>query len=78
MNRSLIHPREVFSDPISRRATAVVLAHNHPSGILSPSKEDIATTTRLAESGELLGIRVIDHLIFSNKSYFSFKEHGLL
>lgn len=78
VNRSLIHPREVFSDPISRRATAVVLAHNHPSGVLSPSKEDIATTTRLVESGELLGIRVLDHLIFSNKSYFSFKEHGLL
>ncbi len=77
VNRSLIHPREVFSDPISRRATAVVLAHNHPSGILSPSKEDIATTSRLAESGDLLGIRVLDHLIFSNKSYFSFKEHGL-
>ena len=78
VNRALIHPREVFSDAIARRATAVVLAHNHPSGILDPSREDIATTTRLSESGEILGIKVIDHIIFSTKSYFSFKEHGLM
>lgn len=77
VNRSLVHPREVFSRAIELKATDIIIAHNHPSGILSPSKEDIATTTRLAESGELLGIRVLDHLIFSNKSYFSFKEHGL-
>ncbi|WP_338083850.1 JAB domain-containing protein [Bullifex porci] len=73
-----MHPREVFSDPIARRATAIILAHNHPSGILEPSREDITTTSRLAESGEILGIKVIDHLIFSTKSYYSFREHGLM
>ena len=78
VNRALIHPREVFSDPIARRATAIILAHNHPSGILEPSREDITTTSRLAESGEILGIKVIDHLIFSTKSYCSFREHGLM
>lgn len=78
VNRALIHPREVFSDPIERRATAIVLAHNHPSGILEPSREDITTTSRLAESGEILGIRVVDHIIFSTKSYYSFREHGLM
>ena len=78
VNRALIHPREVFSDPIARRATAIILAHNHPSGILEPSREDITTTSRLAESGEILGIKVIDHLIFSTKSYYSFREHGLM
>ena len=78
VNRALIHPREVFSDPIARRATAIILAHNHPSGILEPSREDITTTSRLAESGEILGIKVIDHLIFSTKPYYSFREHGLM
>ena len=78
VNRALIHPREVFSDPIERRATAIVLAHNHPSGVLEPSREDITTTSRLAESGEILGIRVVDHIIFSTKSYYSFREHGLM
>ena len=78
VNRTLIHPREVFADPISRRATAVILAHNHPSGVLDPSAEDISTTTRLVERGELLGIRVLDHLVFSQKGFFSFKEHGLM
>lgn len=78
VNRALIHPREVFSDPIARRATAIILAHNHPSGILEPSREDITTTSRLSESGEILGIKVIDHLIFSTKSYYSFREHGLM
>lgn len=78
VNRALIHPREVFSDPIARRATAIILAHNHPSGILEPSREDITTTSRLAESGEILGIKVIDHIIFSTKSYYSFREHGLM
>ena len=78
VNRALIHPREVFSDPIARRATAIILAHNHPSGILEPSREDITTTSRLSESGEILGIKVIDHLIFSTKSYYSFREHGLI
>ena len=78
VNKTLIHPREVFSTPIQLRCTAVILAHNHPSGVLDPSADDISTTTRLVESGELLGIRVLDHLVFSQKGFFSFKEHGLM
>ena len=78
VNRAIIHPREVFSRAIELRATSIILAHNHPSGMLEPSKEDITTTTRLAESGEILGIKVIDHLIISQKSYFSFRESGLM
>lgn len=78
VNKTLVHPREVFSDPIARRATAVALAHNHPSGQLSPSDDDIAVTERLVRSGNLLGIRVLDHLIFTTAGYYSFMEHGIM
>lgn len=78
VNQALIHPREVFSRPIELKATCIIIAHNHPSGIIEPSKQDITTTSRLAESGEILGIKVIDHLIISTNSYYSFREHGLM
>lgn len=78
VNRTLIHPREVFSDPIARRATAIAICHNHPSGVLTPSEEDIATTLRLIEAGKLLGIKILDHLIFSQSEYFSMLEHSLI
>ena len=76
VNRALIHPREVFSDPIARRATAIILAHNHPSGNLEPSSADLMTTTRLVNAGELLGINVLDHIIFSENEFYSFREHN--
>lgn len=78
LNRTLIHPREVFSDVIKDRAASIVLAHNHPSGNLEPSNEDMEVTKRLIKSGELLGIKVLDHIIFSNKNYFSFTENSLI
>ncbi len=78
LNSSQIHPREVFADVISDRADAIILAHNHPSGTLKPSTEDIAVTNQMVEAGRILGISVLDHLIITTKGYFSFKENDLI
>jgi len=78
INQSLVHPREVFAPALSDRATSIILAHNHPSGELSPSVEDINITRRLKESSKLLGIELLDHIIVSKNGYFSFKDEGLL
>ncbi len=66
-----VHPREVFADPIADRAASVILAHNHPSGILKPSDEDIRVTKRLIEAGEILGITVLDHIIITQDGHIS-------
>jgi DNA repair protein RadC len=76
LNRTLIHPREVFADPLSDRAAAVIVAHNHPSGRLEPSQEDIDITERLAKAGKTIGVGLLDHLIFSWEGYWSFLESG--
>jgi DNA repair protein RadC len=76
VNKAQVHPWEVFADPITDRATAVIIAHNHPAGGLTPSKEDIEITQRLKTAGETLGIRLLDHIIFNHKGYYSFLEHG--
>lgn len=76
VNRTLVHPREVFSDPIRMRATAIILAHNHPSGNLEPSPDDLEVTLRLKKAGLLLGIEVLDHIIFSSEDYRSMSETG--
>ncbi len=78
VNVTLVHPREVFSDPIIDRASAIVVAHNHPSGSLEPSEQDKATTLKIKEAGEILGIKLLDHLIFTSNNYFSFADKGLL
>lgn len=78
VNKTLVHPREVFSDAIARRATAIAIAHNHPSGNLDPSEDDINVTRRIKAAGEILGIKVLDHLVFTDKGYYSFLEHSLL
>ena len=75
VNKTQVHPREVFADPITDRATAIIIAHNHPAGGLTPSKEDIEITRRLKTAGETLGIRLMDHIIFNQKDYYSFLEH---
>ena len=75
VNRTLVHPREVFRPAITDNAVAIVLAHNHPSGILEPSVEDLDVTRRIKEAGDLLGIKVLDHLIFSPTEYRSMAEH---
>jgi DNA repair protein RadC len=73
-----VHPREVFSDAIVDRAASIILVHNHPSGDTEPSQEDIAITKRLVEAGELLGIKVHDHIIVSKNGYTSMKERGVI
>lgn len=78
VNRTIVHPREVFADPIQDRAVAVIIAHNHPSGQLEPSDEDRNITRKLSEAGSIIGISVLDHLILSpNGGYLSFVESGL-
>jgi len=78
VNKTQVHPREVFADPITDRASAIILAHNHPSGDLSPSKEDLHVTRQLKEAGETLGITVLDHIIFNRKGHYSLLELGEL
>jgi DNA repair protein RadC len=78
LNHSLVHPREVFADAISDRAASVICIHNHPSNTLEPSSQDIAVTRQLADAGNLLGIRVLDHLIIAKGGFVSMKERGLL
>ena len=78
LNRTLIHPREVFAPALELRAASVLLAHTHPSGSLEPSREDREATRRLAQAGKLLGVEVLDHLIVTQVGYYSFKEHGEL
>lgn len=78
VNRTIVHPREVFAEPIEARAAAITIAHNHPSGRVEPSEEDKEVTFRLSKAGELLGIKLLDHLVITEDSYYSFLEHGLL
>jgi len=84
---SIVHPREVFKPAILSNAAAVILVHNHPSGRVDPSQEDIQITKQLVEAGKILGIRVLDHLVIGSgqdygaeteKSYFSFSDEGLI
>lgn len=77
LDSSLVHPREVFKGAIRQSSAALILAHNHPSGDPQPSKEDLHLTRRLKESGELLGIPILDHVIIGNQNYYSMKEEGL-
>jgi len=78
LNASLVHPREVFEPAVSLHAASLIVAHNHPSGDLKPSDDDISTTSRLVEAGKLVGISVVDHLVISSDNYLSFKESGLI
>jgi DNA repair protein RadC len=78
LTASLVHPREVFRDAIRRSAAALVLVHNHPSGDPTPSAEDRAVTARLASAGEVLGIRIVDHVVVAEHGYHSFNEAGEL
>lgn len=75
VNSSAVHPREVFKRAILSNAAGIVLAHNHPSGSINPSKNDREVTTRMKEAGKILGIELIDHLIIGEDDYFSFVEN---
>jgi len=78
LTSSLVHPREVFRPAILDSAAAVVMVHNHPSGDCTPSKEDHEITSRIKKAGDMLGIRVLDHVIVAGKEHFSFCESGAL
>lgn len=78
LNYSPVHPREVFADAITDRAASVIFVHNHPSGTLEPSRQDIEITRQLAEAGTILGIRVLDHIIVTQRGHLSMKEQGYL
>ena len=76
LDRALIHPRETFADAIKNRCSSILVAHNHPSSNLTPSEADIMSTLRLVKAGEILGIKVLDHLIFSRDGYHSMRENA--
>ena len=76
INASIVHPREVFKSAILNNASSIVVAHNHPSGDPTPSREDISVTRRLVDAGKLLGVEVLDHIIVGDKTYSSLKEKG--
>ena len=78
IDQSLIHPREVFAGAIEDRANGIILVHNHPSGICKPSGADTAVTTKIQKAGEIIGIKLIDHIIVTKEEYFSFRESELL
>lgn len=78
INASLVHPREVFEPAVRYTAASIILTHNHPSGVSTPSDEDLKLTTRLIKVGELLGIEIIDHIIVAEKEYTSLKEKGYI
>jgi DNA repair protein RadC len=78
VNRTQVHPREVFADPLTDRASAVIIAHNHPSGSLEPSKGDMDLTGQLKSAIEVLDIRLLDHIVFNRNGYHSFLEKRLV
>ena len=78
LNANLVHPREVFEPAVRNLAAQIILAHNHPSGSLEPSEDDLAITKRLVEAGKIMGIDVIDHIIVVKNGFLSFKEKNLI
>jgi DNA repair protein RadC len=78
LNSAVVHPREVFSRAIKKSASSIILVHNHPSGNPQPSREDIDLTGRLMESGKILGIEVLDHIIIGDGIFISLKEKMLI
>ena len=78
LNANLVHPREVFEPAVRHLAAQVILAHNHPSGDPEPSEDDLEITKRLTESGKILGIEVVDHIIVVKNGFLSFKEKNLI
>lgn len=76
LNQSIVHPREVFNVAVRESAAAIILLHNHPTGDPAPSPEDLEVTRRLCEAGQLMGIRVLDHIIIGEENFYSFTDHG--
>jgi len=78
IDRTPVHPREVFADALSDRASAIIVAHNHPTGSLEPSAIDVEVTGQLKSAGSVVGIALLDHIIFNQKGFYSFLEKGLM
>ncbi len=78
ITEAIVHPREVFRDAIREGGSGIIVTHNHPSGVLTPSRQDIETTKRLVDAGRIVGIPVVDHIILTNSSYYSMKENGYI
>jgi DNA repair protein RadC len=78
VNNTLVHPREVYVRAIHDMASAIIFCHNHPSGNLEPSVEDKEITERLCHAGKILGIFVVDHILFSKNGFKSFREEGII
>lgn len=78
LNASIVHPRDVFKVAIKKNANSIILIHNHPSGDTTPSNEDINITNRLIDAGNLIGIKVLDHIIIGDNKYLSFKEKSII
>jgi len=78
INQSIVDVRILFKTALDHYATAIIIAHNHPSGSLKPSQEDLEITQRIREAGKMLNIQLLDHLIITQNSYFSFSDDGLL
>ncbi len=78
LDASIVHPREVFLPAIRESSSSVIFVHNHPSGDPEPSLEDLATTEKLVEAGNILGIKVLDHIIIGERGYYSFADRGVL
>ena len=76
VDRTSVHPREVFADALSDRASSVIVAHNHPAGSLEPSAWDTEITKQLKAAGEVVGVELLDHIIFNRTGYYSFLESG--
>ena len=76
INNSLVHPREIFKEAYLLSANGIICVHNHPSGDVSPSKEDILLTIKIKEIGIIHGINLIDHVIIGDNSYYSFYDNG--
>jgi len=75
LTSSIVHPRETFRRAIIEGAASIIIAHNHPSGEVDPSDDDTRVTKRMFEAGELLGITLLDHIVFSSEGYFSFRDN---
>ena len=80
VSETIVHPREVFRSAVKPLASGIIIAHNHPSGNVAPSKQDIETTTRIEAAGKIMGIPLIDHIIvgFDTHEYYSMKENGYM
>ena len=78
LNTSIVHPREIFKQAIDKNSASIIICHNHPSGDPTPSKEDINITLRIKECGNIIGIKLVDHIIIGNNKFVSLKETGLI